>query len=186
MEFAEDEGSADGNRDLLGEGLAVGRRGGKGVSDCFGGFYVHAEVMGGPDRTGLRLEGDGFGVGNAEADLGGFAAADLRRGVEHLDGEVVAAQLLDGGLIGSALLLGLFVADPLVVLLVLAMAREKDPAEIKNRDQQEQGEEGEWVLEERFLRRGVLILGEHTNGVLFRAGRRESPWVVLSNINAEA
>ena len=178
------ERSAHGHGDLLGERLAVRGGGSEGVSGCFSGLYVHAETVRRPDRAGLRLQGYGFGVGHAEANLGGLAAADFGCGVEHLDGQGVAAKLLDGGLIRFMLFLGLCVADTLVVLLVLAVARKENPAEVDGRDQDQKGKEGEGTFEEGFLRCGVLIFGEHRNGGPFFGWAAKVLLGGPSNINA--
>src|SRR5258705_5475094 len=99
--------SADFHSDLLGDALAIGASRNQRVSGCLYWFYIDAKIVGRPNFAGLRLQGDTFGVGNAVANLGGFSAMDCRGGVEHLDGEIVAAKLRDGRLITFALLLRL-------------------------------------------------------------------------------
>src|SRR5882672_8423552 len=99
--------SADFHGDLLGDVLAVGTSRNQRVSGCSYWFYIDAKIVGRPNFAGLRLKADSLSVGNAVANLGGFSAMDPWGGVEHLDGEVVAAKLLDGRLITFALLFGL-------------------------------------------------------------------------------
>src|SRR2546427_301691 len=90
--------------DLLGGILAVGAGCNQRISSCFYWLYVNAQTVGWPHLAGLRLQGDGLGVSHAETNLRGFSAMDPGRGVEHLDGEVAAAELLDSSLVTFALL----------------------------------------------------------------------------------
>src|SRR5437660_4660240 len=98
--------SANFDGDLLGDGFAVGTIGSKGVSSCFCWLYVNAKVVGRPNFAGLRLQGDSFGVRYTEANLRGFSAMDPGSGIEHLDGEVVTAELFDRSSVLFALFFG--------------------------------------------------------------------------------
>src|SRR6267154_6470367 len=99
--------STDFHGDLLGHVLAIDASRNQRVSGCFYWFYIDTKIVGRPNFAGLRFESDGLSVGNAITNLGGFSAMDSWGGVEHLDGEVAAAELLDGCLIAFALLFGL-------------------------------------------------------------------------------
>src|SRR5438046_4196298 len=120
---------ADFDFEALGFGIAGGVGDGQRVSGCFGGSYVDAAEIRGPDGTGLRLELDGLGVGHAVAQLDGFTAAnDPGDGVETLDGEFLAAKMLQGEAILLPLLLGLrFPGAPFDVAIFLP-ARNEDEA----------------------------------------------------------
>ena len=63
-----------------------------------------------PDFAGGRIESDGFGVGHVVAELRGFAVMnDGGRNVEGTNGELGAAELLDGrAIVFAALLRGFF------------------------------------------------------------------------------
>src|SRR5579863_3540124 len=116
--------STDFDFDLLGDGLAVYSGGGQSVSSCFYWLYVKAETVRRPNGVRLRLQSNAFGVGYAVANLRRFAAGDARRGVEHLDREFTAAELLDCGLIRLALLFGLRFFGAMLVGAILLVARE--------------------------------------------------------------
>ena len=63
--------------------------------------------MRGPDLSCGRIEGDSFGVGHIVAELRGFTAVnDGGSHVESADSEFGATELLDGGTILGAALLG--------------------------------------------------------------------------------
>src|SRR5262245_6640836 len=96
----------DGEGEVGGLGLAGGISDGEGVGGGLFGGDVSAVIGGGPDAGVRWIESDGLNVGDAVAELGRFAAADdTGRGVKMADGEVRAAELVDGGAVGFALLL---------------------------------------------------------------------------------
>src|SRR6266436_880156 len=122
--------SADFHGDLLGDVLAVGASRDQCVSGCFYWFYIDAKIVRRPDSAGLRLQGDTFSVGNAVANLGAFSAVDCRGGVEHLDGEVVAAKLLDGRLITFALLFASNLFGAFFIGASCLLARSQNPSDV--------------------------------------------------------
>ena len=137
----------------LGLGLAGGAGDGEGVGGGFGGGVVDATRVGGPDGIGLRLELDGFGVGNAVAELDGFAAANLAgRGVEILNGQLLAAHLLEGGAVLLALLLGALFAGAMFEDAVLPPAGEENPDDYEGDDGDERLGIERRSLEEGFGR----------------------------------
>jgi hypothetical protein len=148
--------SADFHGDLLGDVLAIGASRIQCVSGCFYWFYIDAKIVGRPNFAGLRLQGDTLCVGNAVANLGGFSAMDSWGGVEHLDGEIAPAKLLDGRLITFALLFGL---NPLGAFFIGAsclMARKENPSDVGRNDENQQRRIDQWILEDASLRRLVL------------------------------
>lgn len=100
---------------------------------------VDAIVVRRPDGAGLRLKRDVLGVGNAVAELDGFAAADgAGAGVEHLDGEVFAAELFDGDAVLFALFFGALDGGALLDGAIFSPARENDPTYIEEDDADDQ------------------------------------------------
>src|SRR6266853_6747188 len=151
--------SADFHGDLLGDVLAIGASRNQCVSGCFYWFYIDAKIVGRPNFAGLRLKGDTFSVGNAVANLGGFSAMDSWGSVEHLDGEVVAAKLLDGRLITFALLFGLNSFGAFFIGARCLMARKENPSDVGGDDKNQERRIDQWILEDASLRR--LVFGKH-------------------------
>src|SRR5258708_2154226 len=151
--------SADFHGDLLGDVPAVGARRNQCVSSCFYWFYIDAKIVGRPNFAGLQLQGDGLSVGNAEANLAGFSAPDAWGGVEHLDGEVVAAKLLDGRLITFALLFGLSSFGAFFIGASCLMARNENPSDVGGDDKNQERRIHQWILENASFRR--LVFGKH-------------------------
>src|SRR3984957_5541524 len=159
--------SADFDGHLLGDVMAIGAGRDQRVSGCFYWFYIDAKIVGRPNFARLRLKGDAFSVGNAVANLGGFSAMDSWGGVEHLDGEVVAAKLLDGRLITFALLFGLSLFGALLIGARCLMARKENPSDVGGDDKNQEGRIDQWILEDASLMR--LVFGKHEQSL---PGRR--------------
>src|ERR1700680_2647426 len=69
---------------------------GQSVSGVFFGGHLHAAGIGRPHGIVLRLKLDGFGVGDAIAELKRLATSDQAgAGVKTLDGEFLASKLLN-------------------------------------------------------------------------------------------
>src|SRR6266853_2067478 len=151
--------SADFHGDLLGDVLAIGASCNQRVSGCFHWFYIDTKIVGGPNLAGLRLKGDRLSVGNAITNLGGFSAMDSWGGVEHLDGQVAAAELLDGCLITFALLFGLPLFGALLISPSCLMARKENPPDVGGDDENQERRIDQWILEDACLRR--LVFGKH-------------------------
>ena len=121
----------------------------KGVRGGFGRGDVEAAGVGWPNRIGLRLERDGFGVGDAVAKLNGLAAVNLARsGVETLNGEILAAHLLERGAILFALLGGAGFPGTIFDGAVLPPAGKENPANNEDGDDQDAPGIERGVLEE--------------------------------------
>src|SRR5229473_1289472 len=159
--------SADFHGDLLGNVLVIGASRNQCVSGCFHWFYIDTKIVGRPNLAGLRLKGDSLSVGNAVANLGGFSAMDSWGGVEHLDGEVAAAELLDGGLITFALLFGLSLFGALLISPSCLMARKENPPDVGGDDKNQEGRIDQWIFEDASLR--GLVFGKHDNPCRARA-----------------
>src|SRR5271168_283264 len=164
--------SADFNFERLRLGVAGGVGDGEGVGGGFGGGDVDAAGVGGPDGAGLRLEGDGFGVGDAVAELDGFAAADgAGAGIEVLDGEFVAAQLLDGLAVLLELLFGALLGGAAIDVAVIPPAGKENAGDDEQGQAQNRGGIQKRVLEDAFrFWRGY---GEHGRSSSRRLGDRD-------------
>src|SRR5579864_2273640 len=144
--------------DVDGEGLGLGVAEGVGdrerVSGGFGGRNIHTAGVGRPDWIGLRLELDRFGVGHAVAELDGLAATNLSgKGVKGLDGELLAAHLVEGG----AVILTLFFCGGLSGAIlegaVLPPAGKENPHAYKGGNHNDASGVENRVLKKRFARR---------------------------------
>src|SRR5882724_11447850 len=140
------------HRHLLGDAVAVGTLGREGVSGCCSGLNVHAQVVRRPDLAILRLERDGPGVGDAEANLRGFAPVNSGCGIQHLNRELAAAELFDRRLILLPLFFGLRVRSALVVSARVLMPGKNNPSDVQGDDEDQQRGIHEWILEDAFLR----------------------------------
>src|SRR5579863_5693391 len=149
--------STDFDFDLQGDGLAVCAGGGQSVSSCFYWLYVNAETVRRPNGVRLRLQSNAFGVSDAKANLSCFAAGDPRRGVEHLDREFTAAELLDCGLIRLALLFGLRFFGAMLVGAIFLPPRKQHPTDINCDDENQGGGIGQRISEKTLLRRLILV-----------------------------
>src|ERR1700730_917705 len=110
---------------------------GEGVGGVLCGRDVDAAGVGGPDRTRLRLELDGLGIGNAVAELGFLAAVDgAGNGVEGLNGQLFAAKLVEGGAIIFKLRLGPLLRDFSFDLAIFLPAGEEDPGDNESSDRE--------------------------------------------------
>ena len=74
------------------------------------------------------------------------------RGVEHLDREIAAAELVDGCLIIFALLLRAGLVRALLVGTICLMARKQNPPNIRGYDENQDRRVQKRVLERAFLR----------------------------------
>jgi len=80
--------------------------GSEGVHRVFFGGDLHATRVRRPDGVRLRLQSHCFGVRYAVAELSGFAAGeDAWIGIESLNGELFATELVERGAIAFVLLL---------------------------------------------------------------------------------
>src|SRR5882724_9766126 len=150
--------------DLNGQRLRLGMAGavidGKRVGSVFLRRDVDAIIVGRPDRAGLRLERDRLGVGYAVAKLGGFASADDARAcIEHLDGKVFAAKLLDSDPVLFALFFGEFDGGALLDGAIFVPAGEYDPTNVDEHCADNQRGIDERILEEGFF--WSVRFGEH-------------------------
>ena len=91
--------------------------------------------MGRPDRIGLRFEGDGLGVGDAVAELGALSAPDgAGVGIKILNGEVLAAELLEGEAICLVLLARFFCGGAALDYAVVVPSRKLDQGDHESDD----------------------------------------------------
>ena len=113
--------------------------------------------MGWPHFAGGRLQSDGLSVGYTVANLGSFSATDPRRGVEHLDGEIGAAELLDGCLIIFALPLCLSLFRAMFVSAICLVARKQNPADVGGDDKNQERSVDQRIPEDAFLWRLAFL-----------------------------
>jgi hypothetical protein len=108
-------GLADLELDGLGEGFAGSVGDSEGVGGGFFRRQIEATEMRRPDLTFGRIKGHGFRAGDIVAKLRGLAAMnDGGRDIEGANGEFVPAELLEGGAIIVAALLGGFLGVALL------------------------------------------------------------------------
>ena len=113
--------------------------------------------MGWPYFAGGRLQSDGLGVGHTVANLGSFSATDPWRGVEHLDGEIAAAELFDGCLVILALLSCLSLFRAMFVSAICLVARKQNPADVCGDDKNQERSVDQRIPEDAFLWRLAFL-----------------------------
>src|SRR5262249_53370393 len=150
-----------GDPDLLGDRPAVTANRRQRVSCCFFWLYVDAQIVGRPNRTVLGFERDGLGVGNAKTYLGGVASANLRRGIQHLNGEFAAAQLFDGGLVALTSFFFLLAVYALFVGPVSDVARKQNPYDIDGDHQDRKRGINEGVPKNVFFLSSTAFFPKH-------------------------
>lgn len=162
-------GLTDFELDRLRERFAGSVGDGESVSGCFLWRKIETTSVRRPNGASGRIEGDGFGVGNVVAKLGGLAAMnDSGRNVESTDGEFVAAEFFDSGAIVGALLLGLLLGDAVLVRAIRFVAGGKEDSDVrKNGDENNCGIEIT-TLEDGFLGRRLRI---HTAALQVAPGK---------------
>lgn len=144
--------SADLDVEGLSFGFARGADGGEGVGDGFFGGDADTAIGRRPDGIVLRREGDGFGVGYTIAELGCISAFD-RGGIrkKHLNVEVFAAELVDGGAVLLVLFFGAGFGIAAFDVFIVLVAIKEDPA-----GNAESDEDGDAAVEERVFEGGVI------------------------------
>jgi hypothetical protein len=141
--------SADFDLYSLGFRVAGGVGDGEGIGGGFLGRDVEATVVGRPDGIVLGLKSDGFGVGNAIAELERLAAMDgAGAGVKHLDGKFTTAELINDLAIGFLLLLRLLLLGAAFDLAIFHGARKEDPGDDEGGDAKSEGGIEEWIFED--------------------------------------
>jgi len=160
--------SLDFNGKGLGGGMAGIVAGGNGVSGCFGGTYVYAAGIRGPDGEGRRVERDLLSVGYAITKLGGLTATDGGIALKRLDGELRAAHLLDGFLILFVLFLCGRVASALFDVAIFVPAGKNNPADVDGDEEKNCA-----AISERIFPNGFLVRrGRRVHERLLRFGGR--------------
>jgi hypothetical protein len=127
--------------------------------------------VGRPNRAGLGFQRDGLGVGDAIAELGTLAATDgARIGVKILDGQVFAAELLEGQAVCFALPAGFFFGGAVLDYAIIVPAGKKCQA-----DEEGDDDENGTGIKKRILENGFRFVGSRLKGHEFwvRDGTRE-------------
>src|SRR2546429_9393243 len=118
--------SANGDDQGLRFGVASGAGDGERVGGGLGGRDLDTAGIGGPDGIGLRFELGRLGGGDAVANLDRLTPAHLAgRGVEGLDGELLAAHLFKRREVVFALLFGALLPETMFEEIGRASSRER-------------------------------------------------------------